>query len=276
MSEAEEHNDLVVEDFQESYLNLTVKTTYLLKWLDSSNCSRARFIFKVDDDVNKIQKRYWQGRTKANYFRFMWTPPTCGPHCGNLSSDLQTPIQPRSNMLSLDMFGTELRLTETLRTGKDHYSMWRWQCQCHCYIQCPGIIYHLSSILMRSFQPSSVGQPTSSLVPFSLFSTLVLSGKKSKANSYKNKHYIIWTMKCLRTPLINLEDVFLTGLCARKQLGLKFTNNKKFIPRGPKSVNARNICVFKKAVVVHNKYKPEMLDKLWSLTTQKKSSSCHK
>ena len=51
MSEAEEHNDLVVEDFQESYLNLTVKTTYLLKWLDSSHCSRARFIFKVDDDV---------------------------------------------------------------------------------------------------------------------------------------------------------------------------------------------------------------------------------
>ena len=111
----------------------------------------------------------------------MWTPPTCGPHCGNLSSDLQTPIQPRSNMLSLDMFGTELRPTETLRTGKDHYSMWRWQCQCHCYNQCTGIIYHLSSILMRSFQPSSVGQPTSSLVPFSHFSTLVLSGKKIKA-----------------------------------------------------------------------------------------------
>ena len=54
MSEAEEHNDLVVEDFQESYLNLTVKTTYLLKWLDTSHCARARFIFKVDDDVNKI------------------------------------------------------------------------------------------------------------------------------------------------------------------------------------------------------------------------------
>ena len=53
MSEAEEHHDLVVEDFQESYLNLTVKTTFLLKWLNSSHCSRARFIFKVDDDVNK-------------------------------------------------------------------------------------------------------------------------------------------------------------------------------------------------------------------------------
>ena len=52
---------------------------------------------------------------------------------------------------------------------------------------------------MRSFQPSSVGQPISSLVPFSHFSTLVLSGKKIKAggemsssDSLKNKilHYL--------------------------------------------------------------------------------------
>ena len=59
MAEAEEHNDLVVEDFQESYLNLTVKTTYLLKWLNSSQCSRARFIFKVDDDVYVNPTNLW-------------------------------------------------------------------------------------------------------------------------------------------------------------------------------------------------------------------------
>ena len=59
MSEAEEHNDLVVEDFQESYLNLTVKTTYLLKWLNSSRCSKARFIFKLDDDVYVNPANLW-------------------------------------------------------------------------------------------------------------------------------------------------------------------------------------------------------------------------
>ena len=59
MSEAEEHNDLVVEDFQESYKNLTVKTTYLLKWLNFSNCSKARFIFKVDDDVHVNPANLW-------------------------------------------------------------------------------------------------------------------------------------------------------------------------------------------------------------------------
>ena len=51
ISEAEQFNDMVVEDFQETYLNLTVKTTFLLKWVSSSACSRAEFIFKVDDDV---------------------------------------------------------------------------------------------------------------------------------------------------------------------------------------------------------------------------------
>ena len=76
------------------------------------------------------------------------------------------------------MLGKELRPIETLRTGKAHYR--------HVEVTVSvlqsmslGIIYHLSSILMRSFQPSSVGQPTSSLVPFSHFSTLVLSGKTS-------------------------------------------------------------------------------------------------
>ena len=131
-----------------------------------------------------------------------------------------------------------------------------------------GITCHLSCILTRSSRPFSAGLPTSSLAPSSLHSTPVLSGIR------KSPRFLIFNPSC-RTPLINLEDVFLTGLCARQQLGLKFTDNKKFVPRGPKSVNAKNVCFFKKAVVVHNKYKPEMLDKLWSLTAQRKSS-CQK
>ena len=66
MAEAEEHNDLVVEDFQESYLNLTVKTTYLLKWLNSSHCSRASFIFKVDDDVYVNPANLWATLQQAS------------------------------------------------------------------------------------------------------------------------------------------------------------------------------------------------------------------
>ena len=48
MKEAEDHNDIIVEDFHDTYLNLTIKTTYLLKWLGgASNCSRAKFVLKV-------------------------------------------------------------------------------------------------------------------------------------------------------------------------------------------------------------------------------------
>ena len=68
--EAEEHNDLVVEDFQESYKNLTVKTTNLLKWLSSSNCSKARFIFKVDDDVHVNPANLWATLRKPHLSTF--------------------------------------------------------------------------------------------------------------------------------------------------------------------------------------------------------------
>ena len=50
MKEAEDHNDIIVEDFHDTYLNLTIKTTYLLKWLGgASNCSRAKFVLKVEN-----------------------------------------------------------------------------------------------------------------------------------------------------------------------------------------------------------------------------------
>ena len=46
LAESEEHNDLVVEDFHDVYLNLTMKTGFLLKWLNQ-DCPRAKFVLKV-------------------------------------------------------------------------------------------------------------------------------------------------------------------------------------------------------------------------------------
>ena len=50
MTEANTNNDVVIEDFQDSYHNLTLKSTFMLKWM-TSRCSHARFVLKVDDDV---------------------------------------------------------------------------------------------------------------------------------------------------------------------------------------------------------------------------------
>ena len=46
LAESQEHNDLVVEDFHDVYLNLTIKTGFLLKWL-SQDCPEAKFVLKV-------------------------------------------------------------------------------------------------------------------------------------------------------------------------------------------------------------------------------------
>ena len=49
---------MVIESFQDSYHNLTLKTTFLLKWL-SHRCPRAKFILKVDDDVFINTENLW-------------------------------------------------------------------------------------------------------------------------------------------------------------------------------------------------------------------------
>ncbi|XP_054762069.2 beta-1,3-galactosyltransferase 1-like [Lytechinus pictus] len=48
--EAYIHKDIIQEDFQDTYLNLTVKTIGALKWATQS-CPRAKFFMKLDDDV---------------------------------------------------------------------------------------------------------------------------------------------------------------------------------------------------------------------------------
>lgn len=43
-------NDLIVEDFMDTYNNLTLKTLFMLKYVQQSNCT-PRFVMKVDDDI---------------------------------------------------------------------------------------------------------------------------------------------------------------------------------------------------------------------------------
>ena len=45
IKEAEEFKDIVIQDFHDSYRNLPLKTTFLLKWV-TDNCVSAKFIMK--------------------------------------------------------------------------------------------------------------------------------------------------------------------------------------------------------------------------------------
>ena len=55
LAEADTNNDVVIEDFQDTYLNLTLKSTFMLKWLNG-RCSHAKFVMKVDHD-NMYQEK---------------------------------------------------------------------------------------------------------------------------------------------------------------------------------------------------------------------------
>lgn len=48
--ESLEYGDMIIENFIDSYYNLTLKSIVLLKWV-KLNCLTARYIMKVDDDV---------------------------------------------------------------------------------------------------------------------------------------------------------------------------------------------------------------------------------
>ncbi len=54
----------------------------------------------------------------------------------------------------------------------------------------------------------------------------------------------------LRTPYLNLEDVFLSGLCATTQLGLKLTHNPSFHFRKP-IVGPNYVCFYKNSALIH-------------------------
>ena len=49
-SESEAHGDIIQEGFYDSYLNLTLKSVMLLKWV-TTYCPEVNFVLKTDDDM---------------------------------------------------------------------------------------------------------------------------------------------------------------------------------------------------------------------------------
>ena len=63
-----------MEDFHDTYLNLTLKTTFLLKWV-TARCSNAKFVFKVDDDVFVNPEKLWSTLESSHLFSVMVNIP---------------------------------------------------------------------------------------------------------------------------------------------------------------------------------------------------------
>ena len=57
--ESEEFDDIIQEDFIDSYANLTVKSLMLLKWF-KQHCEKVPYVLKTDDDVYINLKNLFQ------------------------------------------------------------------------------------------------------------------------------------------------------------------------------------------------------------------------
>ena len=206
--EAEDKNDMVVEDFEDAYLNLTIKTSFTLKWVNA-NCNRAQFVFKTDDDVFVNVERLWTALDSSH----LYSSPV------NITKDGKS----TSSNVDYLMLGSVMSSNPHRDPASKYYL--------------PKQFYPLKSF--PKFLSGTGYVLTGSIVP-ALYSC------------------------ALRTPFLNLEDVFLTGLCGTTQLGLRLTHHPEFRWR-PMLVGGTHTCFFKQSVMVHN-FSPKQLEEMYAKT----------
>ncbi|KAK2721707.1 beta-1,3-galactosyltransferase 1-like isoform X2 [Artemia franciscana] len=178
-------NDIIQEDFIDTYENLTLKSVMLLKWADTY-CKGAEFVLKIDDDV------YLDLDNLLNLLNMYGKKRLIG---GSLFCNA-APIRSQSS---------------------------KWYCPKHIF---PGSVYP----------------------PYVSGTTYVMSGDII--------HSLYET--ALSTPLVHLEDVFLTGIVAQK-LNI-FPVHFSLINHGKVELRA---CEYKKHVTVHD-VQPSEMRFIWS------------
>ncbi|XP_036421116.1 beta-1,3-galactosyltransferase 2-like [Colossoma macropomum] len=79
--ESQQYHDVVLSDFMDTYLNLTIKTTVIMDWL-ATRCPQASYAMKVDSDMflnleNLMSLLLSPDTPKENYItgRVMWNIP---------------------------------------------------------------------------------------------------------------------------------------------------------------------------------------------------------
>lgn len=169
VAEAHLYDDIIVEDFLDSYRNLTIKTAFMMKQF-LALCPEADYLIKTDDDMF-------------------------------LQPDLMENILATTNYMD--------HLIGTVQTGASPYRE-------------PWIKYYVPYWL---FNETVLPQFVSGW-------TYVVPGKRVQE--------IFETS--LAVPMINLEDVYFTGLVAGRTLNMTLVNDERFRARPFKG---RNVCLYK-------------------------------
>lgn len=208
ITESVDYNDILMEDFADTYLNLTLKTTFMLKWANKQ-CKQAKFIFKVDDDVFVNSEKLWEALESTHlYFKSIYTK---------------------------DLNGVG-------RTQSTDYAL---------------IGHVLNTVPIRD--PESKWYLPPKFYPLNIFPKFVSGTGYIFTGSLLGPLYFCG----INTPFINLEDVFITGLCASTQLGLRLTHNPAF-QMSPMVVGGTHTCNYKRSVLVHGSFQPEQIEQIYS------------
>lgn len=197
--ESRMHGDIVVEDFVDSYTNLTLKSVFLLKWVHKY-CPTAKFVMKVDDDifVNVL----------------------------NLQQTLMNKTVTKTPLLTGNLICGA-------RPIHDQWSKW-----------------YTPKYMFREGKYPNYLSGTGYVISGDLVEPLLNAA--------------------LSTPYFHLEDVFITGICAKK-IGLRPTDNFGFSYQ-PRAVSP---CVYKEVIMGHG-VKPSQMVKLWNMLNQPNTiAKCH-
>lgn len=201
LSEAQKYDDIVVEDFIDSYHNLTLKSVFMLKWV-VNHCRSVPFVLKTDDDM-LINIQALLHELKNNRYK------------------------PSQRLI----IG---RIQEGSIPYRDRSSKW--------YL--PYWLYGATSF------------------PTFASGTGYVMTQKAVSEVYYN---------ALDTPLLPLEDVFLTGLVATKNLGIPLINVPRF--HNDRPWFTEHPCLYHHLLTVHE-LTPTQLKRLWTSLSTLKPAKC--
>ncbi|KAH8243514.1 hypothetical protein KR032_008159, partial [Drosophila birchii] len=185
LEEADKHNDIIQEDFIDSYRNLTLKTVLALKHVSSSCSNTTAYVFKTDDDA------------------FVNVPNLLHILLGGTLPTRTKKRQPRLTATSNVLLGKKLSRAKPIADVANKWYM-------------PHYMY--SNKTYPAF--------------------LVGGGYLMSIDVVRSLYKAAW-----HTTVVHLEDVFITGLCARNA-GVE-PMHSSFFPM----YKSKRLCKYKNTII---------------------------
>jgi len=198
--EAQKHGDIVVEDFIDSYTNLTLKSVFMLKWV-VNHCSSVPFVMKTDDDMLINIRGLLKELTNSTY----------NPSQPMIIGRIQTGSKPFRS-----------------KSSKWYLPSWLYQ---------------------------------GKYLPTFASGTGYVMTQRAVADVYSNS---------LDVPIIPLEDVFITGLVASRNLNIPLIDVPRIHNDRPLLLHP---CLYHHFLTAHQ-VKPDQLKYLWIALTMLKPATC--